>query len=272
MYQLEVARSINFQGFSEERIKGCREAGIMKIEISSCNPVIDFDEEEMRQKAEEWVRVCQKYGIEIISVHLPFGRDWELCSCDDAVREKAMAQYMKLIEIFKPIAPQRFILHPGYPRVPAEERPYRKENFKKNGAIIAEAIKPAKLAVENMPQDCLGNTADELIELVEELDNVCVCFDSNHWYQEKPHEALAKLAKMKKKVETLHISDYDGLVEKHWLAGEGVVEWNKIIGLLEEMDYRGPFLHECGRTYTSNQVVEATEQLFKAYNEQKMNR
>ena len=74
---------------------------------------------------------------------------------------------------------------------------------------------------------------------------------------------------MKKKVDTLHISDYDGVVEKHWLAGEGVVEWNKIIGLLEEMDYRGPFLHECGRTYTSDQVVEATDRLFKAYNEQK---
>jgi len=265
MYQLEVARSINYKVFDEEMIAGCVAAGIKKIEISSCNPDIDFDEADMAQRVQEWMRICSKYDVEILSVHLPFGPNWELCTCNDAIREKAMKQYLKLIEIFKPIAPKRFILHPGYPRVPIEERPLRIQNFRTNGAILAQAVKPAKLAVENMPQDCLGNTADELNSLVDGLENVCVCCDTNHWYQEKPHDALAKLGK---RVETVHINDYDGKVETHWLAGEGVVEWNKIIGLLEQNGYQGPFLYECGQKYTHEQVVEATKRLFAEYNAQ----
>lgn len=266
MYNLEVARSINFKVISEELVESCAAAGIHKIEISFCNPPIDFDEEEMKQKVEDCMAFCKKAGVEVLSLHLPFGRTWEPCVLDDEVREHAMEQYLKLIKILYPIQPKRYILHPGYPKVPAEERAERIQNFRKNVMIISEAVKPAKVAVENMPQDCLGNTAEELITLVDGLENICVCCDTNHYYQELTHDAVRKLGK---RIETLHINDYDGKVETHWLAGEGVVEWSKVLAELENAGYNGPFLYECGQMYSAEQVAESKRKIFEAYNQSK---
>ena len=266
MYLLETARSVNYEKTTEEMMEAMVAAGIRKIEISFCNPPVDFSEEEMKAQVKRWMNIRETYGVEILSLHLPFGPTWELCTCDEGIREHAMEQYLKLIAILKVIGPKRFVLHPGYPRVPVEEREQRIANFRKNVVILAETVKPARIAVENMPQDCLGNTAEELIRLVDGLDNIGICCDTNHWYQELTHEALAKLAD---RVETVHINDYDGKVETHWLAGQGVVDWMKVIGLLEQHHYAGPFLYECGPVYSSAEVAAATKRLFDEYNGQK---
>ena len=266
MYDLDVARSISYKVISEELVTGCAAAGIRNIEISFCNPPVDFDEEEMKQKVADCIAICQKAGVEVLSVHLPYGPSWELCVPNDEVREHAMEQYLKLISILSAIRPRRFILHPGYPGVPAEERDTRIRNFRKNVRILAEAVRPAKVAVEDMPRDCLGNTADELILLVDGLDNVGVCCDTNHFYQELTHDAVRKLGA---RIETLHVNDYDGKVETHWLAGEGVVEWSKVLAELEKVGYNGPFLYECSQKYSAEQVAESKRRIFEAYHQGK---
>jgi len=43
---------------------------------------------------------------------------------------------------------------------------------------------------------------------------------------------------------TLHLSDYDGIDEKHWMPGEGVIDWQAFMLALQEIDYTGPFNYE----------------------------
>ena len=44
---------------------------------------------------------------------------------------------------------------------------------------------------------------------------------------------------------TLHLSDYDGVDEKHWLPGRGVIGWPSFIAALRDIGYTGPFNYEC---------------------------
>ena len=43
---------------------------------------------------------------------------------------------------------------------------------------------------------------------------------------------------------TLHISDYDGTDEKHWMPFLGVVDWGSFANALREIGYTGAFVYE----------------------------
>jgi sugar phosphate isomerase/epimerase len=42
----------------------------------------------------------------------------------------------------------------------------------------------------------------------------------------------------------LHISDYDGVDERHWLPGQGIINWSEVVESLVSIDYGGPFMFE----------------------------
>lgn len=256
MYNLDVAKSIGI--YQPEQISECADAGITKIELSLARLPVTFDRDELGALLLQRSRECQNKGVEILSIHLPFGADWEIGCCDDVIREYAIQRYLELLSCCQSITPKRYILHPGYPNVPDNERKERIQNIRDSLVVLAHAAKPAKIAVENMPRDCLGNTSDELIEIVEGLENVCVCCDMNHWLQEKNYEAIEKLGAL---IETLHVSDYDGVEEKHWLPGEGSTDWKRVLQALEKISYNGPFLYECSGS--CKKIAENKQKLFE---------
>lgn len=263
MFELEIARSLSYLTVTDELINEYKKAGIGKVELTLARPPIDFDPIEVVSRLEGCLRILQSYDIQLLSIHLPFGPDWELCSCDQKIQNKAVQQYLNLIGCCNFGRPERYVLHPGYPHVPPEERAERIENFRKNVVKLAHMAFPAKIAVENMPQDCLGNTADELISLVEGINNVCVCCDMNHWFHEKTYDAINKLGS---RIETVHVSDYDEIVERHWIPGQGTNNWGKILESLQSIGYSGPFLYECGHTYSCEEVAVNKKKLFESYN------
>ena len=131
---------------------------------------------------------------------------------------------------------------------------------------IADATS-AYICLEILPRTCLLNTAKEMIEVIEDvnIDNVRVCVDVNHFLQEKSEDGLLALGKY---VKTLHISDHDYINERHWLPGEGKIDWMKLIGVLEQIGYQGVFNYEAGK-YTPVEMKENFQQLFARYNAQK---
>ena len=42
------------------------------------------------------------------------------------------------------------------------------------------------------------------------------------------------------------MSDYDFLNERHWLPGEGKIDWVEVVDTLEEVGYDGVLLYELG--------------------------
>ena len=263
MYQLKLARSVPCERMTPEFVKDLRDNGIRFVEFGTCGVKIDFDPATVKATFEEKAALLRENGIEVLSVHLPFGPTWEMCVLNDEIRERAMDRYLELIEICRFMQPKRYVLHPGYPRVPKAERPQRIANFRKNVVKLVAAAAPAKIAVENMPQDCLGNTAEELVSLVEGIEGTCLCCDMNHWYQSTTYESIPIMAS---RLETVHINDFDGYKERHWLPGDGCLDWNRIIDLLRENGYTGPFLYECNHGLPAKATADNYKMLFENYN------
>lgn len=54
--------------------------------------------------------------------------------------------------------------------------------------------------------------------------------------------------KVGKRIITTHVSDYDFVNERHWLCGEGDIDWEKLLKALNDVQYKGPWLYEIGFT------------------------
>jgi sugar phosphate isomerase/epimerase len=104
-------------------------------------------------------------------------------------------------------------------------------------------LKGAVIAVEDLPRTCLGNCADEMLEILEANEKLRVCFDTNHLLKDTNGNFLKKVGD---KIVTLHISDYDFVDEKHWLPGEGKVDWVEILEGLKSLGYEGVWMYEVG--------------------------
>ena len=82
--------------------------------------------------------------------------------------------------------------------------------------------------------------------LVSADERLRVFFDVNHLlavYQDTHRDFVEALGE---KIITVHLSDYDFVDEKHYFCGNGDINWDELIGLLEGIGYCGPFLYEGG--------------------------
>lgn len=126
----------------------------------------------------------------------------------------------------------------------------------------------AKLAVENLPRTCIGNSSDEMLYIFENAPSIDICFDVNHLLGEKSENFGYKVGN---KIKTLHISDYDEINERHWLPGKGVINWNSILDALVQSDYNGPFMFEITKTPWNNGSEAFIKDVTKSWSELKIN-
>ncbi len=64
------------------------------------------------------------------------------------------------------------------------------------------------------------------------------CYDSSHdWLTSKKKGRL--ILDYKDKIKYLHLSDNDGIKDKHWIPGDGVVDFTKIKEYLNEAEFKG---------------------------------
>ena len=74
------------------------------------------------------------------------------------------------------------------------------------------------------------------------FETVGLCLDVNH---PKGYEQLPDIVKqLGEKIITLHISDYDGIDEKHWMPFKGDIDWGAFANALSEINYAGAFIYE----------------------------
>jgi sugar phosphate isomerase/epimerase len=97
------------------------------------------------------------------------------------------------------------------------------------------------VCVENLPRSCLGNTAEELAGIVAADSRLRVCFDVNHLMQETHAAFMERIGSL---IATLHISDYDFFNERHWLPGEGKIDWKGLADGLDAIGYKDAFTYE----------------------------
>ena len=99
----------------------------------------------------------------------------------------------------------------------------------------------ANIAVENLPRSCIGRNSAELQRVLAVNSKLRVCYDTNHLMGETAQDFIRAVGD---KIVTVHISDYDYMNERHWLPGEGKLDWQEILQNLKAVKYNGVWLYE----------------------------
>lgn len=184
-------------------------------------------------------------GIIIWSTHVPYGADFDISNLDDARRKKTLALIKEYIDLAVEMKAKQLVLHPSEPF----EESTRKQRIINCRESLKELVlyvkgKGIKIAIETLPPNFLGSSSHEMLEILNDIDDVEICFDTNHLYPEKPEDFVRAVGK---RISTVHISDFDGVQQKHWMPGKGAINWNKVIDELVKIDYKAPFMYEVVR-------------------------
>jgi len=185
-------------------------------------------------------------NILINSVHAPFGNEVDISQCDEGGQEYAIAAIAKSIEMAKQLGAGILVVHASAEPIEQTEREQRFEQSSKGLTTLVKMVEPLgiRIAVELLPRTCLGNTAEELMQLVEQHpeEQVGICLDTNH--PADPSELSQYVEMLQSRLITTHISDYDGIDEKHWIPFSGVIDWGAFADALHRIGYRGAFIYE----------------------------
>lgn len=187
--------------------------------------------------------LADTYGIKLNSIHLPFGNELDISSEDNEIRTYAADVYKKMIASASEIGIKTAVLHPSFEPIEENRRTSRMKNAKNSLAELDLFAynHSVNIAVENLPRTCLGRNSSDILSLISAGEHLSVCFDTNHLLNEDFSDFISNVGN---KIITTHISDYDFNDEKHWLPGEGDIDWNRLLKCLDDIHYNGVFMYE----------------------------
>lgn len=197
----------------------------------------------------------QKAGIKPMTIHADFGGQIDPSKPDTAAA--AGASLRQALADARFFGAPMVVIHASSEPITADDRPKRLATSLRTLAELSGEFRQAKvkMAVELLPRSCIGNGLVELERFVDRLGNdVCgVCLDVNHGMDQ--YRLLPQWVKaLGKNLLTLHLSDYDGVDEKHWLPGQGVIDWPAFMAALRQIGYCGPFNFESAAPGNSPQA------------------
>lgn len=237
MYRIGI-QSCGYE-LTEENFAKLQASKIDAIEISMATEKFD------KINYKEVKYLADKYGIELWSYHLPFYpfSKLNIASLNEDVRKNTIEYYKSLITKSTEIGINKFIVHPsGEPNADNQREEIIKCSMESLDTLAEFANKQnAVIAVEDLPRTCIGNTSDEILRLLTANDKLRICFDTNHLLKDSNLDFIKKCGD---KIITIHVSDYDFIDEKHWLPGEGKINWKEFIDNFNKINYKGVWMYE----------------------------
>ena len=268
----EIGLSRNGAGDVDALLEGFAKAGVSALEISPMDIVKrDLDEKKYPIDYKRLHKAAKENKIHLWSMHLPF---WAFDVLEISKKElckQTVAYLCDLIGKASEIGIDKFVVHPSGEPIEECKRAERIKCAQDSLFTLAEYAKKqgAIIAVEDLPRTCLGRNSDEILQLISAHEDLRVCFDTNHLLGEDPVEFIKKIGR---KLVSLHVSDYDFINERHWLPGEGKMDWQAILKALDEVGYNGVWLYEIGakcpnsilrdRDLTNEDFVKNANELF----------
>ncbi len=230
---------------NEQLFCDMKNAGIKHMEVSVSK---ELSEKLSFEDLKNWAK---KYDINLWSFHLPFWPFTEIDISKPSLAEGSVEYLKGYIEKGSKIGIDKYVIHASGEPIDEGERKIRMETAKKSLKELAEYADSfgSTIIVENLPRTCLGRDSSDILELLSVDKRLKACFDTNHLLKENSSEFIKAVGE---KIVTTHVSDYDFKDERHWLPGEGKIDWQKMIEDLKSAGYTGVWLYEislgCPRT------------------------
>ncbi|MBO7149805.1 MAG: sugar phosphate isomerase/epimerase [Clostridia bacterium] len=280
MYKLELSSSVGVpttipQGLKdgrfrykfnpkyEEQLIALKKAGINNIEFGFGGSLYADD---VVKNFKQALKLVKKHKLNITSVHFPFNAMWiDLATEYQADRKEIVKWIANFFKYFDKYDIKAYVFHPGGNSISENEWEKSMEYLCSAAEDLAKLTK-VPICIENMVLGRMTNTIDKIVAFAEKAPNAYVVLDTNHYLTERPEDAILRLGN---RIKALHISDNNFVVEQHKMPGDGLNDWNKIIGALETIGYDGMFNYEVNmnhKGYTCEGIVENYNKLFDEYN------
>jgi len=190
----------------------------------------------------ELINETLKSGLIIENIHVPFIMANDIWSEDVNKRNSIVSQYKEWIKDCLYYDIPMMVMHISRGYKISEPNEHGLQSIKE---LVNEAEKlNIKIAIENTRNN---NLLEYLIEKVKS-DNLGICYDTSHaqLFGDKDFNLLDKY---KNKIFCFHISDNDGIEDKHWNIGMGIIKWEKFIEKFP-LNYEGIMSLEVFPKYT----------------------
>ena len=198
------------------------------FETFETNPVNFQTPEFDHGLVEKFIAMKRRTGKTSPTFHAPYGGGWDLSALDEEARRQAVAKLVGLFPLATELESRIIVEHPSGEPVRPDERGARIAQLRKSLTELEAPLRAAgfQLALELLPRTCLGNTPEELEEIVDGFppDLIGICLDVNHASPrtEMMPELIRRLGP---RINSFHLSDTDGVDECHWFPGFGIVDW-----------------------------------------------
>lgn len=264
MYKIGIAAGGPRKPVTAENFEAMKKAGMDAIELSIAS-YEDFDFKRAKQ-------ISEQTEIELWSIHSHMHQSFDISSLDNESNKRAIKEFTWLIDKISEIGMDKIVIHPTHTPEPfnQSERPEKIKHAKECLNYLAEYGHPkgVQIALEDLPRTCLGNTIEEHLDLLSANEKLKVCFDFNHSLIDDTAEFIKAVGN---RIITTHVSDRDDINERHWLPGEGILDWKRIIDAFNSTGYKGAWIYEISldppptidrRTLTYSDFVTNAKQIF----------
>ena len=240
MIRYAVSMSSIGPDLKEEWISAFQNARLKNVEVI-VRSFLDTAEH-AQANLELFRRMLNEKVIRIESTHLPFApsEEWEI-SLPEENRRKAVIDHIRRIAEQNP-----FLFHKNL-TVHASLEPIRDDERKlriRQACRSIEELLPlaaelgVSINVEYLPRTCIGNREEDLLDITSEFkpEEVGICMDVNHAMTR--HAELPQIIeKLSPRIKTFHLSDYDGVDERHWYIGQGLINWRAVMQKIRAIDH-----------------------------------
>ena len=244
MFALSLGISLNsvLPQMSWEYLECLAKTPIKTFELNAMMFAADYDGA-LRMA---FCQMLRDTGKRVFSYHIPFSYLDDISATDELQRQRALSRFRALLQQAQSFQVEMLVVHPSAEPVDQSQRGLHTVQLRKSMQELEGELRNAKMrmALEFLPRLCMGNTLADMDRFLDGMSATFgVCQDVNHLmgqYQEIP----SIVRTLKEKLITLHISDYDGVDERHWLPGQGVIDWKAFVCALQMINYSGPFNYE----------------------------
>lgn len=225
--------------------------GFRTVALYSRRSHFDYHRDAAVAELQGWLA---ESGLTLDAVHAPVAepaggsrRDTpiSLANADPALRDHAVEETTRALEIARRLPVRVLIVHLGVPRAHAGQGENSREAARRSVEVLRERAAPlgVQLALEILPNEL--SRPGPLVHLLERdlgPAGLGVCLDVGHAHLEG--DVVDAIETVSEHLLAVDLHDNGGRSDDHALPFEGTIDWPSALATLQKVGYDGPLMVE----------------------------
>ena len=239
-----LSTGIDYRHPIEDTLRPIGAAGFTTIEVSTAPHHFDYMDP---MGAQALSRRIVEEGLQVHSLHAPFGHDIDITSSEECIRSTSFDRLTRSADALATLGGRFLVIHPG------GEDPRWAWTRERSIGLAAEGLRRMAevcrergltLAVETPLPHLLGGHPDDFDWILQQIPEteVGVCVDTSHC--SLGGHLFESLLRLSPHLVHVQASDNHGVNDDHLVPGWGVIDWPRVCATLDAIGYGGVFMLE----------------------------